>query len=124
MSFCSFLKEDPHSSTVQLQHHNSSLHNHTTQGLIHFDIRSRCTYTYTPFPSHSPRLQDRLPDRHSSLLLLGNLECWRMDSGLSENEVICSWVDSFLIVRDKDRNYFKFQVEFKMVGFVLNLLIL
>src|SRR5690554_5310202 len=106
MSFCSFLPVGRYSSIYQVQDHNSSLNNHTILILIHLDIRSRCTHIGTPFWLHSLTLLVRLPDRHSSLLLLGNLGFWRMGSGLSENGVICSWVESFLKMRDKDRNYF------------------
>src|SRR5690554_947303 len=86
---------DPHSSTSQVPDRSFLLDNRTILILIHPDTQTHCTYTYTPSSSHSPILLAHLPDRHSSLLLLGNLGCWRMGSGLSENGVICSWVDSF-----------------------------
>src|SRR5690554_1895444 len=86
---------DPYSSTCPTLDHNSSIHSHTNPIRVHLVVLFRYIYTYTPSPSHSPILLDRLLDRHSNLLLLGNLGCWRMGSGLSENGVICSWVDSF-----------------------------
>src|SRR5690606_14712695 len=104
MSFCLFLPVGRCSSIYQSLDHSFLLDNRTILILIHLDIQSRCTCIDTPFWSHSPILLVRLLDHHSNLLLLGNLEFWRMDSGPSENGVICSWVDSFLIVKDKDRN--------------------
>src|SRR5690554_4820563 len=111
MSFCSFLKEDLHSSIYQVPDHSFLPYNHTNQGLIHLDIRSRCTYTYTPFWSHSPILLDRLPDRRPSLLLLGNLGFWRMDSG-------------FHVVTRKDSNDFHLlSLKFLLVDLRCNLVL-
>src|SRR5690554_4860617 len=95
MSFCSFQPMDLCSSIYQVPDHIFLLNNHTNSVLIHLDIRSRCTYIGTPFWLHSLTLLDRLPDRRPSLLLLGNLGFLKMGSGLFENGVICSWVNSF-----------------------------
>src|SRR5690606_27955378 len=72
---------DQCSSTSLMPGRNFSIHSHTNQAPTHPATPSRCTYTYTPSSSHSLTLLSRLPDHHSSLLLLGNLEFWRMDSG-------------------------------------------
>src|SRR5690625_7344716 len=81
MSFCSFQPMDLCSSIYQVPDHSFLPYNHTSSVLIHLDIRSRYTYTYTPFWLHSLTLLVRLLDHHSSLLLLGNLGFLKMGNG-------------------------------------------
>src|SRR5690625_285095 len=108
MSFCSFLPTDPHSSISPKLDRSFLLNNHTTQGLIHPDTQTRCTYTYTPSSSHSLTLLAHLPDHRSSLLLLGNLECWRMGSG-------------FRVANRKDSSGFHLlSLKFRLVGLRCN----
>src|SRR5690625_6595460 len=65
MSFCSFQPMDLCSSIYQVPDHSFLPYNHTSSVLIHLDIRSRYTYTYTPFWLHSLTLLVRLLDHHS-----------------------------------------------------------